>query len=156
MIENLTRKQYEENGMSDEIFIDDLVYPAPPMPPAAPAYQWVTSTPMPTPIRGDRFNTGKTKLGLISPYANEEEAKVLTFGCNKYGAWNWEKGLSFTDTYDSLQRHLNAWIKGEDVDPETGLSHMAHVRCNASFLLHFIATGRTDLDDRHMFRVDNK
>lgn len=63
------------------------------------------------------------------------------------GSWNWAKGLSFTETFESLMRHALAWYNGEDRDPETGCLHVAHVGVNAMFLCHFILTG-TGRDDR--------
>lgn len=95
---------------------------------------------------GLRYNTGKLRFGLLSIPALWEIVKVLEFGAKKYAAWNWTKGLSWADCYNSFQRHANAWYMGEDNDPETGLSHMAHILCNAMFLMHFILfkTGRDD------------
>ena len=96
---------------------------------------------------GDRYNSGKRKWGLLSWLALTELVKVLEVGAAKYAPFNWAKGLSWTECYESLQRHLVAWMGGEDKDPETGLYHMAHVLCNAMFLVHFIVTG-TGKDDR--------
>lgn len=98
-------------------------------------------------MSGLRYNVGKLRWGLLSWPAMAETVKVLEFGAKKYAAWNWTKGLSWTGCFESLQRHLQAWYMGEDKDPETGLSHMAHVACNAMFLMHFILTG-TGKDDR--------
>jgi hypothetical protein len=97
---------------------------------------------------GDRYNEGKRRWGLLSYPALGELVKVLEYGAKKYASWNWEKGLSFTDTFECLQRHAIAWYNGEDKDQETGVSHMAHVLCNAMFLMHFIVTGKGK-DDRH-------
>jgi hypothetical protein len=35
----------------------------------------------------------------------------------------------------ALGRHFNAWRSGEEIDPESGLPHLAHVLCNAVFLV---------------------
>lgn len=105
-------------------------------------------------MTGNRFNEGKRKWGLLSWVGLEELVKVLEFGAKKYDSWNWSKGLSFTETFECLQRHAVAWYNGEDKDPETGLSHMAHVLCNAMFLMHFIVTG-TGKDDRYFKKNDN-
>lgn len=100
-------------------------------------------------VGGARYNTGKLSWGLLSWPALRELVKVLEFGRAKYAAWNWSNGLSWTETFESLQRHLLAWYTGEDKDPETGLSHIAHVLCNAMFLMHFVlfGTGRDDRPD---------
>lgn len=96
---------------------------------------------------GLRYNEGKRKWGLLSWPALNELVKVLEFGAQKYASWNWSNGLSWSECFESMQRHLLAWYTGEDKDPETGLSHMAHVMCNAMFLMHFIIMG-TGRDDR--------
>lgn len=98
-------------------------------------------------MSGARYNEGKLRWGLMSWPALREVVRVLEFGAKKYAAWNWTKGLSWSDCFNSLQRHMLAWYEGEDRDPETGLSHMAHVMCNAMFLMHFILFG-TGTDDR--------
>lgn len=92
--------------------------------------------------KGLRYNEGKTRFSLLPPYALEQIAKVFTYGAKKYtteeaGDYNWKKGLSWTKTCDSLERHLQAWKRGEDVDAESGLLHLAHLATNAMFLLEF-------------------
>jgi hypothetical protein len=96
---------------------------------------------------GARFNEGKPRLGLLSPWALKGLAEVLTYGERKYNAWNWAKGLSYLATVDSLQRHLQAFLQGEAVDPESGLPHVDHLQANAMFLSHFVHT-KTGTDDR--------
>lgn len=98
--------------------------------------------------QGDRYNEGKPRFSLVSPIAHEELAKVLTMGAQKYAPYNWMKGLPYMEIIDSLERHVNAFKKGENMDKESGLHHMAHVMCNAMFLIEFIESGRDNLDDR--------
>lgn len=46
-------------------------------------------------------------------------------GACKYGAFNYRiAGVRASVYYDALQRHMNAWWEGEDVDPDSGLSHV--------------------------------
>ena len=45
-------------------------------------------------------------------------------------------------------RHLNAWRDGEDLDPESGLSHIAHIATSCNILLDAAACG-TLQDDRN-------
>lgn len=97
--------------------------------------------------QGLRYNKGKPRFDLLPPIALEEISKVLTYGAEKYEPWNWSKGFNHTDVLASLQRHLNAWTRGEDIDPETGLSHLAHAGCNIMFLID-LAKLRPDLDNR--------
>lgn len=87
-----------------------------------------------------RFNKGKLDWSLMPWDSLEEILKVLEFGKIKYSSWNWSKGEGFTYTslFGCISRHLFAWIRGEDNDPESGLSHIAHAACNLLFLLYFI------------------
>ena len=89
------------------------------------------STPNPVKITGEQ----------ISP----EEAKDLEVVSS--GANNWKGGLKYTEVCESLQRHLNAFLEGEDNDNESGISHVGHILCNAMFL-SYMTQLRTDLDDR--------
>jgi hypothetical protein len=94
-----------------------------------------------------KFDSGKPPLSLIPRRANEEEAKVLDFGRQKYGAWNWAKGMDWSRLVDAGMRHMTAFADGEDVDPESGLSHLAHARACLGFLLDY-EKEHPELDDR--------
>lgn len=81
---------------------------------------------------------GKTKcpLGLIPPYAMEETAWVHGLGASKYGAWNWRENKVCKSTYISaMLRHLNAYRSGEEIDPESGRSHLAHIAAGCNILM---------------------
>ncbi len=95
----------------------------------------------------ERANSGKPQLTFIPYEAQKQEALVWMFGAKKYSRDNWRKGLSFLSVCDSILRHINAYIGGETNDPESGLPHLAHIRCNTSMLLEFENTHK-DLDDR--------
>lgn len=103
---------------------------------------------MPENKGGKKFDTGKPKIGLIPRRAIEEEAKVLMFGEGKYTRDNWRKGIARTRIVDAILRHAFAYSEGETLDPETGLSHLAHIRCEAAFGLEFEVT-HPELDDRY-------
>ena len=89
---------------------------------------------------GLRFNEGKIRHDLVPAIAQNEYAKVLTVGAQKYAERNWEKGMSWSKVVASLERHLNAFKRGEDIDPETGLYHTAQIMCNAAFLTEYLFT----------------
>ena len=99
---------------------------------------------------GDRFNEGKPRWSLVPQSALIPMVKVLEFGARKYGDYNWSKGLSIRETCESLKRHLDAFMEGEDNDPESGISHIGHIQCNALFL-SWMMKNRPDLDDRVIF-----
>lgn len=102
-----------------------------------------------------RYNEGKLRYDLFHPVAAEGLAKVLTFGCNKYGDRNWEKGLSWTSTIASMKRHIAAIEKGEDFDQESGFKHVDHVQCNAHFLSAYYKIA-PEKDDRPHGYLTNK
>ena len=83
-----------------------------------------------------RYNDGKLRWSLIDRESLEEMVKVLEIGSEKYDDHNWKKGLPFTEVSESLLRHMFAFMKGEDNDKESGKLHLAHVMCNAMFLIY--------------------
>lgn len=68
-------------------------------------------------------------------------------GASKYEDRNWEKGYPWSKSYAALLRHLTAWWDGEDVDEESGSSHMTAVAWHA-FALMFFEMHRKSQDDR--------
>lgn len=97
---------------------------------------------------GIKHDTDKPDMSLLSSIAMIEVAKVMTFGKKKYAAHNWRGGFVWSRPAAAALRHIFAWLGGEDKDPETGLSHLAHASCCLMFLLEF-ETARPDLDDRY-------
>lgn len=98
-----------------------------------------------------KFDSGKTDWSLMPFEAIEEINKVLDFGAKKYAAHNWKTGSGFkyTRVLSSLLRHTFAWARGEDLDPESGLSHLAHMGCNVVFLIYYNKyNARYSNDDR--------
>lgn len=100
------------------------------------------------PTAAIKFDQGKPPMSLLSTTALVEIAKVLEFGKNKYSANNWRSGFNWSRLLDSAMRHLTAFNDGEDKDPESGLSHLAHLGCCILFLLEFEQT-HPELDDRY-------
>jgi len=97
---------------------------------------------------GTKHDHGKPSIALLPPEAIIEVAKVLTFGANKYTAHNWRKGFAYTRVLSAALRHIFAFLMGEDNDPETGVSHLAHAICDLLFVLNFKLTG-DGTDDRY-------
>jgi hypothetical protein len=91
----------------------------------------------------------KVPLHLVPPYALEQTAWVHKLGSEKYGPYNWRKTGVCASTYVSaIMRHLNAWRDGEDLDPESGISHIAHIATSCNILLDAAHCG-TLQDDRN-------
>lgn len=91
----------------------------------------------------------KPRFDLVPWEAIEEIAEVLTYGAAKYEAHNWARGARWGRYYAGLCRHIFAWWSGQDRDPETGLSHLAHAGCCLVFLLSYQAKGWGE-DDRFL------
>ena len=82
-----------------------------------------------------KADKGKLELSLVNPELVKAVAEVRMYGTKKYGdSENWRK-VEPKRYVDALYRHLLAYIEGNEVDEESGLSHLAHMACNISFLL---------------------
>ena len=95
-----------------------------------------------------KFDQDKLPLNLLSTEAMNQTAAVLKFGAQKYAEHNWRNGFKWSRPLAAAMRHLTAFNDGEDKDPESGLSHLAHAACCIMFLLEFEKT-HTELDDRY-------
>ena len=105
---------------------------------------------------GARFNTDpkaiegakKTQLHLLPPVALAEAAKAHQQGADKYGPFNWRETKVCASTYISaMMRHLDLWRDGEDLAPDSGVSHLGHIIAGANILLDAAHCG-TLVDDR--------
>lgn len=94
-----------------------------------------------------RFNEGKRQWDLVDFKSLEPMVEVLEFGSKKYAAHEWQKGQNTILICNSLMRHLMAFMNGEDNDPESKLSHIGHIQCNAMFL-NYMLREKKELDDR--------
>lgn len=95
-----------------------------------------------------KFDQDKLPLHLLSTEAMNQTAAVLKFGAQKYAEHNWRAGFAWSRPLAAAMRHITAFNAGEDKDPESGLSHLAHAACCIMFLLEFEKTHR-ELDDRY-------
>lgn len=100
-------------------------------------------------VMGDflKFDSGKPRMALVPASLGVEVAKVMTYGAKKYKVNNWRKVQSQEPYINALERHLAAYKNGEMNDPESGLSHMSHIACNAAFLLELL--------DKPLIQEDN-
>jgi hypothetical protein len=96
---------------------------------------------------GLKYDQGKPRMELISSIALIEIAKVYNAGAKKYSDHNWRGGMKWSRLLGAAMRHLVAYIGGESKDPESGLSHLAHVATCMTFLLEYEVTHK-ELDDR--------
>lgn len=85
---------------------------------------------------GRKFDGGKLDYTLVPFEGLDEIVKVLMFGAQKYDRDNWRHVDNAMQRYTAAAfRHLTAYSKGELVDSETGVSHLAHAGCCLLFML---------------------
>jgi hypothetical protein len=96
---------------------------------------------------GLKFDSEKPRMDLLDPLFLEAVAEVLTFGAKKYSAHNWRNGIHVSRLIAAAYRHLGAINRGEDIDPESGKPHTAHLGCCIQFL-HWMLAKKPAFDDR--------
>lgn len=91
---------------------------------------------------GCKLDAGKVRMGLVlSGFANAliEVGKVGTHGAEKYSEEGWKSVSDPVKRYtDAMFRHFLDEMKGEKIDPNSGLLHAAHAAWNALARLEFI------------------
>lgn len=96
---------------------------------------------------GGRKGQKLAQFSQIPPDVLWELAEHYGKGVNKYpdseeGEPNWQRGYSWRLSVDALGRHLNSFLMGEDIDPETGSSHLIAVIWHAMALRYFQLHGK--------------
>lgn len=98
----------------------------------------------------DAIGCNKVPLHLFPETARIMGAMGLLDGMLKYGRANWRKaGIRASIYYDACNRHLDAWFEGEDVDPDSGLPHLAHAIACIAIIIDAKAAGKLN-DDRQV------
>ena len=90
-----------------------------------------------------QYGEKKLKMSSTPVMPLQEMGKVFELGAKKYGRYNWRlHAVSATVYYDAALRHLMAWFEGEDTDPESGVSHLAHVMACMAILMDAQKNGK--------------
>lgn len=102
-----------------------------------------------------KFDQNKVDWSILPIGASEDIIRVFEFGAKKYARGNFleGEGLAYTRVLNSLLRHVYAFMRGEDVDPESGLSHMAHAGANVYMLLAYENSKAGRANDDRVFNV---
>lgn len=96
----------------------------------------------------DAIGDKKPPLWLCSPIAKAKWAVAQFVGMVKYGAWNWRSaGIRNSIYLSAIQRHLDAYMSGEEVDPIDQTDHMGHIMACAAIIIDAKAAGKL-IDDR--------
>ena len=99
-------------------------------------------------LGGIKHDSDKPDYSLLPPGPIDMIAQVWTFGKKKYAAYNWCKGFLWSRPIAAALRHIFAFMRGENLDPESGKPHLAHAICCLMMLLEFLETN-TGIDDRY-------
>lgn len=96
----------------------------------------------------DAIGRSKAPLHLIPGPALIYQAYVHDLGARKYGPYNWRNSpVNLTVYLAAMERHLLSVLDGEDLDPESGLPHVAHIAAGCNIVLDAKEQG-TLIDDR--------
>jgi len=104
-------------------------------------------------LTGGAKGSKPAQLFWTPPMALLELARVNGMGAEKYAPHNFRKGFNWSLSYNSLYRHILMSIEGEDIDPESGLLHLAQAAWHCLTLIQFYFDKETgahpaELDDR--------
>lgn len=94
------------------------------------------------------FGDLKAQLGLVPDTLTYFAAAAFFEGASKYGAYNWRVAGVRASTYKAAaERHLKKWFNGEEVDPVTGVPHLANAIACLGIIVDAEACGKLE-DDR--------
>lgn len=102
---------------------------------------------------GLKYDNGKPRISLIPREAILGMAQALTYGASKYSSDNFKNGIEYRRLVDAAMRHLLAWVDNENLDPESGLSHLDHALATLA-MLKYMSENVPEMDDR--YKKDNK
>jgi len=100
-----------------------------------------------------KHDAGKNRVDLVAWQWVQGVAQVLTFGAQKYHVNNWAKGMAWSRVIRAAKDHIGKWADGEDLDDESGLSHLLHASCCLMFLYMYEKHG-LGTDDRYKWLQD--
>ncbi|MEK6881691.1 MAG: dATP/dGTP diphosphohydrolase domain-containing protein [Nanoarchaeota archaeon] len=86
------------------------------------------------------------RYDLIPVVPLEYVALVYGYGIKKYSERNWERGYKWSLSIAALFRHIYGFLKGEWLDPESKLPHLAHAVFHLFAVLEWYTTHK-ELND---------
>lgn len=73
----------------------------------------------------DVIGSRKAPMSTVSAAVLAELGVAMLEGAVKYGRHNYRAtNVRSSVYYDALMRHIMAWWEGEDIDPDSGMSHV--------------------------------
>lgn len=111
----------------------------------------------------DAVGVKKVSLHVVSSAVLMEISLGMLEGARKYGSHNYRvAGVRASVYYDAAMRHLMAWWEGEDIDPDSGLSHVTkamsclHVLRDSMFMENWVDDRPPELPNKNWVRDMNK
>lgn len=88
-------------------------------------------------MSGIKHDQGKPDLSLLPAYAKEGIARAFMDGEQKYGRYNYLKGMQWTRLLAAADRHLTAFNRGEDAAEDSKLNHLYHAGACIMILIEY-------------------
>lgn len=105
----------------------------------------------------DSIGLMKDMISLVPPEGIRQTSRAMRYGAfvakradgtQGYGPYNWAGiKIRYTVYQDATLRHALKIVEGEEADPDSGLSHWAHISANANIMMDALARGCV-IDDR--------
>ncbi len=99
-------------------------------------------------MSGIKHDKDKPDLSLLPYPALVALARALMYGEKKYARHNFREGFNTNRLVAAALRHVHQWNEGEDLDPESGVSHLGHALAALSMLITNLEEG-TATDGRY-------
>lgn len=96
----------------------------------------------------DALGVRKAPMSTVPANVLAEIGVAMLEGAAKYGRHNYRAvGVRASVYYDALMRHIFAWWEGEDIDPDSGVSHVTKAITTLLVLRDAMLNGKVE-DDR--------
>jgi len=96
----------------------------------------------------DMVGVRKAPMSTVPANVLAELGVAMLEGACKYGRHNYRaSGVRASVYYDGTLRHLMAWWEGEDIDPDSGISHITKAIASLTVLRDAMMQGMVT-DDR--------
>ena len=96
----------------------------------------------------DAIGTRKSPVCCLSGPVKHMVGLAMLEGAIKYGRHNYRvAGVRHSVYYDAVNRHMDSWWEGEDIDADSRMHHLAKAAACLFVMLDSILAGN-DVDDR--------
>jgi hypothetical protein len=156
VVEFMARGGYIEEGLAGELVWrhsnvggDIVSYRVVVQPQAEPIHAALNALSSEKPTNPkDAIGVRKVPMSVVPSGVLMETALGMLEGASKYGRHNYRAmGVRASVYYDAAIGHLMDWWEGEDIDPDSGLSHVTKAICSLVVLRDAMLQGKFT-DDR--------